>query len=161
MKIYLLRHGEATHSSSSGKDFDRPLSAYGKQQIGAVEDFLVKEAKGIELSIYCSNALRTKETLRILYASLKIKKSNFFDELYHADFEFLIRFLKKISPSEENVLLVGHNNGISDLASYLLDKRIGLPTGGLLKINFELIDNWKEIGRGTGEEKERFYPIIE
>ncbi len=161
MKIYLLRHGEATYSSSTGKDFERPLSTYGKQQIGAVEDFLLEEAKGMELNVYCSNALRTKETYRIIHASLQINKSNFMDELYHADFEFLMAFLKKINSSEINVLLIGHNNGISDLGSYLLDKRIGLPTGGLLRIDFELIHNWSEIGRGTGEEKGRFYPIIE
>lgn len=161
MKLCLQRHGEAEYNSPTGKDFGRQLSLYGKRQIGEVKRFLMEKETTTEFDVYCSNATRTKETLQILSSGIQINKNNYFDELYHADYPFLIDFLKAIDPAEETVLLVGHNNGISDLASYLLDKKIGLPTGGILIIDFTVINDWADLGRGTGEEIERFYPIIE
>ena len=159
MKLYLLRHGDAQYKALSGKDFDRSLSPSGKKEIEQVKEFFIEKEKDKEFSVYCSSAQRTKETFQILSSGLKMKKSAYFDELYHADFQFLMEFLSALNTSEEEVvLLVGHNNGISDLASYLLDQRIGLPTGGLMVINFTVINNWSEIGKGTGEEANRFSP---
>jgi len=60
------------------------------------------------------------------------------DDLYHASAEHLEDFLQR-ELSEESVLIVGHNPGISDVVSHLIHRDIYLRTCDL--INLELKDD--------------------
>src|SRR5690554_2539227 len=121
MKLYILRHGEAEKKSSTGKDFDKSLTEKGKEQVERVKRRLMKTADDVDFSVYCSTAQRTKETWQILAPVVSVNDIQFLDELYLADHNHLLNFLWNVNPSTEDVLLIGHNNGLSDLVSYFLD----------------------------------------
>ena len=151
MRLYLLRHGEAEHKSPTGSDFDKRLTELGVEQVERVKKRLLNDAKDIEFSVFCSSAARTKETWQIISSSITVKSIEFLDDLYLADHTHLLNFLWNNPNQTNSVLLIGHNNGLSDLASYLLDERIVLPTSGLLVIDFPDAKKLSDIGLGTGE----------
>jgi phosphohistidine phosphatase len=158
MRLYLLRHGEAEHKSSTGNDFDRSLREEGKIQIERIKNRLISDASGIEFSVFCSNAARTRETWDLISSSVEVADVEFLDDLYLADHTFLLNFLWNNPNQTNSILLIGHNNGLSDLASYLLDERIILPTSGLLIIDFPEAKKLSDIGLGTGVKVSKCFP---
>mgnify|MGYP001302763713 CR=1 FL=1 len=157
MKLYMLRHGDAEIRSLTGKDFDRRLSENGRRQANIVKTKLQLITENEPFTVYCSTAKRAEETYFIASLALKVKSLEFSDKLYLALLEGLIEFFRNIEPVTQSVLLVGHNEGISQFASYLLDEELVFPTAGLLEVSFPIIDEWKYIGRGTGAEVNRFF----
>lgn len=157
MKLFLLRHGDASFHTPSGKDKDRRLSELGKDQIIRLRLFLEMNPIDGPVTTFCSSAIRTQETLHLLKESLVVEESFLVDELYLASSSTLMDYFKEINVKTENVLLIGHNPGISDFASYLTDKEIGFPTAGWIEINFPVIDKWEYLGNGVGGEHIRFF----
>uniref|UniRef100_A0A804MMG5 Phosphoglycerate mutase family protein n=1 Tax=Zea mays TaxID=4577 RepID=A0A804MMG5_MAIZE len=64
-RLILLRHGESTAGGRSTRDHDRPLSKAGRADAISVSNKLQQMGWIPEL-ILCSDAMRTKETLKIL-----------------------------------------------------------------------------------------------
>ena len=52
--------------------------------------------------------------------------------------------------SDDDIVLIGHNNGLSRLASYLTAKHIVMRTASCVEIRFPF-DHSKFISKGTGE----------
>jgi phosphohistidine phosphatase len=151
-KIFLLRHSDAEYSSSTGMDFDRKLTILG---IEKVLQYRTDYLKIIAVdAVFCSTASRTKETWKLL--NLNLGTCSFHSELYGASSDELIHFIQGIPNVFSRVLLIGHNPGLSDLASYLTDEFYSLKTGQLLKIELEALD-WKMISRGIGIEKKSIF----
>lgn len=153
MKLYLLRHGDALIRSETGRDFDRKLSPQGIEQAKWISDQLNIIIPNTSISFFCSAAKRTRETAHYALSSLK-GKVQFFDELYHASYLQILSFLQSQTPMEDYLLLIGHNNGISDLATYLIGERIVLPTCGLVCITFPDVD---AISKGMGAKEAIFF----
>ena len=147
-KVFLLRHSDAEYISKSGTDFDRNLSQEGQQKILNYKE-KYQHVLNVE-AVFCSSSHRTRETLRLL--NLPINACSFHDELYGATTYELISFLQAIPPFATSVLLVGHNPGLSDLVSYLIDERIDMNPFQLVEIELE-ISEWKLITKGIGIEK--------
>jgi phosphohistidine phosphatase len=161
MRLYLLRHGDAEIKSSTGKDFDRGLTELGIKQIERVKKRFIQEAEGVEFTVFCSAAKRTRETWGILASAVVVEELEFLDELYLADRAHLLNFLWNVNHPTNDILLIGHNEGISELASYLLDDRYLLPTSGLLVIEFPDAEDLSETGLGTGVKVSKCFPIEE
>lgn len=157
LELYLLRHGKATKYTSESTDFERHLNKQGTAQINQIGYRLKNEFPGIS-QIISSTAQRTTETSEIVNFYLEVPKINFFDELYLANYDTILTSLCKEAKAEK-VLYVGHNNGISDLASYLANERILLSTGELIILQFEL-DNWELLSGGLGIIKNQIKPKI-
>lgn len=158
MRLYLLRHGEAENKSSTGKDFDKSLTELGKEQVERVKNRLIKDSSDIEFSVFCSGAARTRETWQIISSSIIVKNIEFRDDLYLAGHNHLLNFLWNNPNQTNSVMLIGHNNGLSDLASYLLDESTVIPTSGLMIINFPEAKELSDIGLGTGELVSKCFP---
>lgn len=155
MKIHLLRHAKTEQLSSSGKDFDRKLKDRGVLQSKEMAQFLSSiEIHGLET--WCSTAQRTRQTLTYLSDSLKPYKLEFMDDFYLCEQE---TFLKKLwdSNRENDLVIIGHNDGLSDLASYFADEMIHLSTCEYICFSFSA-DSWAELSRGTGTIVNRFRP---
>jgi phosphohistidine phosphatase SixA len=58
-----------------------------------------------------------------------------------------------------NVLLVGHNYGISDLVNYFCGTDIELRTGQYVRISFNT-SNWAEVFQDTGSIVEMYRPEV-
>ena len=63
----------------------------------------------------------------------QFEKVTFLDDLYHASAEHLEDFLQR-NLSEESILVVGHNPGLSDVVSHLTHRDIYLRTCDLIAL---------------------------
>lgn len=154
MKLYLIRHGKAEKSSESGRDFDRALAERGHKQSEDLGDYLSNTAFASDLIVWSSDALRTKETLASIRHGVKLPKATYSKELYLCSQDNLIQ---KIWSLDHNIdlMIIGHNFGISELAEYFTDEYNELRTGEYVCIEFDL-GSWEESSRATGTIIDRF-----
>lgn len=158
MKLFILRHAKTEQESQSGEDFDRDLKAKGYKQLALMREFLVENFNQLQFRVYCSSAARTRSTLSELESEINIKKLSFHDELYLPSLNQLQHFLWNQSDDSENIILVGHNFGLSDLCTYISGETTLLPTCGLVVYDFPDFSNINEISKATGIEKIRYFP---
>lgn len=140
MKLYLLRHADPLAAVNHQSDFERELSPVGLRQLPK----LSKDIKNLtdsffNLEIYCSTAERTKQTVQGVIGDETSVIVNYLHELYLSKLEQLLIFLNQVSTSND-ILIVGHNPGLSQLASYYSGQQILLSPGDLITLDFE-IDN--------------------
>ena len=158
MKLHLLRHAKTDQNSISGKDFDRKLVQKGKKQSIAIGEYFELQ-KFNPTKILCSSAARTRETISLIQQIHNFDaKIEYEDELYLAVREKLFSIICNLSANED-VFIIGHNDGLSDLATYLIDDFIDLKTCNFVSIEFE-IDSWEEVSKGLGKIIDRYRPIV-
>ena len=134
MKLHLLRHAKTNQISPTGKDFDRELLPKAYEQCAELKRYL-QDHPIAPKHILCSSAVRTRQTLdqiKDLFADVPV---TFLNELYLASAGELLKIINELQ-SPEDVLLIGHNEGISELASELSAGFILLKTCGLVSLEF-------------------------
>ena len=152
MKLYLLRHAKTNQQSPTGKDFDRRLLPKGHAQCALMQ----KHLEGTqEVHILCSSAQRTRETLKGI--DLSHLDVEFRDDLYLCSRDTLLKAIWGCK-SDNDLMVIGHNFGISDLAEYLLEDYIEMRTCELLVFDFD-IDTWQEVFKGLGSLTDRYRPV--
>jgi phosphohistidine phosphatase len=155
MKIHLLRHAKTEQLSKSGRDFDRNLKERGILQSKELADFI--KAQGIQhLETWSSTANRTRQTLSYLIDDLKPSKIEFEDTLYLCEQETFLTKLWALNQTND-LFIIGHNDGLSALASYFADDMVHLSTCEYICFNF-MADSWAEVSLGTGIIENRFRP---
>ncbi|TXI82301.1 MAG: hypothetical protein E6Q38_05010 [Crocinitomicaceae bacterium] len=155
MKIHLLRHAKTEQLSKSGKDFDRKLKERGIEQSKELAQFLLTN-QICELETWCSTAKRTRQTFSYLANALQPAKLDFMDDLYLCEQETFLNKLWNLNQTND-LFIIGHNDGLSDLASYFSDDLIHLSTCEYICFSFSA-DSWAELSRGTGIIVNRFRP---
>ena len=156
MILHLLRHSKTNQISSSGKDFDRELLDRGKEQARMMSEHF-KEMSIAQTSVYCSSAIRTRETLAIIQKEINFSNITYLDHLYLASEAALLQFLWE--KDAEDIMIVGHNEGLSDLASYCMGAEIHLKTCSYIKINISAL-NWQEAIAAKGQMLDFYRPLI-
>lgn len=146
-ELLLFRHAQAGAGSSTGRDFDRFLTDYGRSQPEPVGRALASAGFSPQL-VLCSGSARTRETLALLQLSELCAHAEvqFSDALYECTTRQILMELAGVDEPIERVLLVGHNPGLSDLATELTHKGVGLSPGEFAWLSFE--GEWQTIGRG-------------
>lgn len=134
MKLHLLRHAKTNPHSATGLDFDRELLPRGYEQIAELKNFL-KEHPIDPKIILCSSAMRTRQTLAELQDLWPEASILFIDELYLAEKEAILKLICAQNCSDE-LLVVGHNDGLSDLAMNLAHPPHALKTCGFISMDF-------------------------
>lgn len=157
MKLHLLRHSKTEISSASGQDFDRALTTKGIIQSNLMGKYLNDASVEIH-ETYCSDSTRTKQTLAIISKSIDCGKINFKNELYLADRETILGLLWRLK-HKKDILIIGHNDGLSKFASYLTDQPVHLKTCGYVCIEFKA-DSWKETSIGMGTIIDDYRPQV-
>ena len=148
--LYLLRHSDAVNSADN--DYNRKLSHLGKDK---AHHFSTKFSAEFSFDlVLCSSANRTKETLNLL--ELKQTEMLFYDSLYLAEKEMLLAEIEKVPVRISNLLIIGHNNGLSDLAIYLTGSNIHLSTCQMVQIQLET-NAWNLLGQETGRIVRNFF----
>lgn len=157
MKIHLIRHAKTTPLTQSTHDFDRKLLPKGIVQANVLGSYLHNKEIKPELT-WCSSAIRTKETFIILQHSLELGKTTFLDDLYLCDRELFLKKIWELKNGKE-LLIIGHNDGISQLATYLTDEMLSMRTSEYYCIEFAS-KTWNEISFGTGTIIDHFHPSV-
>ena len=153
LQLHLLRHAKTEQFSPTGKDFDRVLMKKGRRQRADLKVFF-QTVSGID-HVWCSSAKRTRETLEPLKG---LPTPVFSEELYLCSHQAMLKKLWE-SKLEGDVLIVGHNFGISDLVNYFCETDVELRTGQYVRITFDCED-WSETFRGTGTISQVYRPEV-
>ncbi len=157
MKIHILRHAKTQAVAPSNKDVDRKLLPKGIAQANEMGPFL-NEKLSRKITVHCSSSARTRQTAEIVQSHFEFRDIRFSDQLYHADLNTLLNFIWSLE-GKDDFLLIGHNEGISDLATYFTDKFISLKTCEYACIEFNA-DSWQETSKGTGTLTDSFRPDV-
>lgn len=157
MKLHLLRHGKTSQQSDSGRDYDRKLNDKGLAQCKMLGEYLAK--KKIDCETWCSAAKRTRATFSNVTKDIELNKVVMREDLYLCSRKVLLEALWEHSGNDD-LLIIGHNFGISDLATYLTDVRIELRTGGYICIDFNDF-RWEEVSRGLGIISDQYRPKVD
>ncbi|MDX5346315.1 MAG: histidine phosphatase family protein [Hymenobacteraceae bacterium] len=151
-KLFLCRHADTTDPSPSQPDFDRTLTKKGEEQAALAGKWLKEQQITIHC-LLCSPAQRTKTTASFIINELGYLPDRVvYDEhIYRARATELLNVLSQQDNAWQNILLIGHNPAISELASMLAGHDMGYFTpGSILQINLEL-EKWEEILYETGK----------
>ena len=158
MKLHILRHAKTEPIAASGNDFERKLLQKGIAQAEAMGTYL-NEKLSRKLTVYASSSQRTTETTKLIQQNFAFRDVRYDPNLYLASLEYLLKF---VWSHEENhdFMLIGHNDGLSELACYFTDEYIGLKTCGYCCIEFST-SSWLETASGLGRLVDAFRPEIE
>ena len=146
MRLTLLRHAKSDWSNQRLSDFERPLNARGNRDAPAMGKLLYQRRFSPQ-AIICSSAARARQTANFIAQAIYYKQDNieYADDLYLASSTALLQYVAKTATAATDVLLVGHNPGMTELANWASDTRIdNLPTCSIFSITAD-IDNWLQL----------------
>ena len=151
--LYLMRHAKSDQDFLNLTDRDRPLNERGRRDAPFMaQQLLAREVNPLDL-IICSPAVRTLSTATLVakeldYDPLKMQVE---DALYNASRETYLDIISRLRPALEEVLIVGHNNTITDVANFFSPQFVPeLPTAGLVCLRFDTL-SWKNLARDSAE----------
>jgi phosphohistidine phosphatase len=148
--LFLLRHAKSSWDDDSLDDFDRPLNSRGKSAAPLMGK-VMKERKVAPDVILCSPAKRTKQTIKLVNETAKLKTGvTFNDAIYDASAADLRKLIRKQKKSVEGILLIGHNPGLEEFLELLTGKYERMPTAALVQINLNA-DDWSDIEDGANK----------
>src|SRR5262245_61961327 len=117
--LHLLRHAKAEataeHAPRGREDHARPLAKRGQKAAEAVAAHLAETGFKVD-RVFCSTAVRARETLEPLRDLLSGTPIAFRDTLYMIDQNTLTEFLRALPDTIGSVLVVGHNPTFHQIA---------------------------------------------
>ena len=131
--LFLLRHAKAVSSSAGLRDFDRSLSAQGRDQAERVGKYLRQHNIGLDL-VLSSTALRARETTELVLMAAGSSGVRYDRRIYEASVQQLLEVVSEIEEGKNEVLLVGHNPGLEELLKRLTGRFETMGTSTLAKI---------------------------
>jgi phosphohistidine phosphatase len=157
LQLHLIRHAKTEKISKSGSDFDRVLLPKGIKQAKVLANYL-EGKQNFDLVIY-SAAKRTLETKNILNEKLNFQSSVETRALYLAnEMEILNMICQQNNP--KNIWIIGHNEGISELASYLTGLPVHMKTSAYVSLT-PSIDHWSYLTSNCCLISDAFRPEVE
>ena len=143
--LFLLRHAQSAGKQSGQRDYDRKLTPLGKNNSRDLGKKIKKSPFQVDF-ILASAATRAMETVQYSNESLGLpdEKILWKTELYEAMDAEWINAVHTLADTARVVMLVGHNPGISSLASRLSGQNIDLVPCGLAGIEID-IESWKDM----------------
>ncbi len=155
-KLYIIRHAKSSWEDPDLNDFDRPLNDRGKRDAPRMAKRL-KEKRLTPDIVLTSPARRAKDTCHIICAILGFSQTKIREmpALYHASDEQILKLIRSVKErmgdEEENLLLVGHNPGLTEFVNQLANKSIdNIPTTGIACILLKQ-SKWKDVTWGSGQ----------
>jgi phosphohistidine phosphatase len=143
VELVLLRHADAERHAAT--DFERNLTAKGREHAQVVAERL--DAAGLKPDrLLSSKAPRAWQTAEAVSAKTGVPVQE--APLYDAGLEALKALLATLEV--RRVLLVGHNPGLSDLATYLATMPTGWSLGKAAAAHLRLRASWNDLSRGCG-----------
>lgn len=129
--IILMRHAKSDWNDLSLTDHQRSLNKRGNTDAPLMAQRIKSYGILPELMLV-SDATRTRETWQHIAEPLGNAQTQFDADLYLASTSTIIQKLKKLDNMIDNVLLLAHNPGITDVFYDLAGIRIdNVPTAGV------------------------------
>ncbi len=140
--LTILRHAKSSWSDAGLSDFDRPLNRRGERDAPRIGERMAESGLRPAL-ILSSPAERALTTAKIVAAKLNYPREFLEKEraLYHASLDTLLDIIAAQEDRVNNLMLVGHNPGMTQLANHLLPGIMNnLPTAGTLTVEIDTRD---------------------
>lgn len=145
-RLILLRHGKAETDAASGRDFDRALAERGRRDVAIVARALAEAGFRPDL-VLVSPALRTWQTWEVAEPFFPNAPATRTPALYHLEADRLLDLVRTEGEDAGTVMVVGHNPGVGQLASWLARETdappelktrlaLGFPTAAAAVIDF-------------------------
>ncbi len=151
--LHLLRHAKSSWKDNV-EDHQRGLSRRGRLAARRIGEHLPAAVGRLDL-VLASSALRTRQTLDLVLARFAARPRILIeDELYLASAERLLERLRRLAEEDRNILLIGHNPGLRELALALADTAAPasqplvsgkFPTAA--RVSFHIAAPWAALGR--------------
>ncbi len=142
-----MRHAQAALAEPGAEDFSRPLTAAGRTAAARAARALVAAGARVE-RVLQSPANRTRETAIIAARELQLDEAllHSVPELYAAPAAVIRNAIALHHGGARGLLVIGHNPGISALASELSAHRAPahLPTAGMCRLPLTEA-GWREL----------------
>ena len=141
-----MRHAKSSWDFEELSDHDRPLDNRGRKDAPLMGRELVSREITIDL-LMSSTAVRALTTATLVARELEYdtEKIAIEEAIYKADKQELLNIITSIPNQFDDVMLIGHNNTITELANLLSPDLIPeIPTAGVVALSFEC-STWREI----------------
>ncbi len=151
-RLLLCRHAKSSWKDPSLTDIARPLNRRGKQDAPLMGAWLHHQGIMVD-AILASPAKRARSTARKLARAIGFDRTGIItlDVLYFGSGEEILLSLHHLPDPCEQVLVVGHNPTITDLANRLGNLCIdNVPTCGIVGLEFETA-SWEELALRPGK----------
>jgi phosphohistidine phosphatase len=141
--LTLVRHAKSSWHDTDLSDRERPLNKRG------LRDAPIMGRRAIEAGIrpsliVASPAVRAWTTAKIFAAELgyPVEFLQREDKIYLASLDSLLEVVASQDPGFNNLMLFGHNPGLTDFANYLSPGlTTNLPTAGVVSVEIDR-DDW-------------------
>ncbi len=143
--LILTRHAKSEWSHLLQKDYDRELNERGLRDAPLMGLRLSKRKLNIDCLI-SSTARRAEQTVLLIaeVIGFKAESIHWFDKLYHASPSLIQDVLLETDDRYKTILVVCHNNGITDFANSLACVVTdNMPTCGMIAFTIDT-DSWSD-----------------
>jgi len=148
-RLTLLRHAKSSWDDHGLPDHDRPLAVRGLRDAPTMGKRLAAQGIAPDL-LLTSTALRARMTADLVAASLGLAPPIRTEaRIYLASPGELLAIIAAQSEAVSELLLVGHNPGLTQLANMLLPdlKLANLPTAGAVSVEYDG-EAWSDLDAG-------------
>ena len=151
-RLTLLRHAKSSWDDDGLTDRDRPLNQRGARDAPLMGQRL--KARGARPTLMVTSpAVRARQTAQIIareigYPQEFLQRE---EELYLASPEQILAVLARQESSFRDIIVCGHNPGLTELANRLTGAGIdNVPTTGLVVLDLEA-GSWSDLDGARGE----------
>lgn len=144
----MVRHAKSSWKDPRLEDHQRPLNKRGKKAAPKMARRLKKRGLHPD-AIVSSDARRAMDTAAAMADVLDLpgKTIRPNPELYHASAEEILAVVRCFEDDWQQVMVVGHNPGFTDLANLFYPSLIAnVPTAGVVELQFNAT-SWQKIDR--------------
>jgi phosphohistidine phosphatase len=150
LRLTLVRHAKSSRDDVTLKDFMRPLNSRGLRDAPVMGRRLHKNGFQPDL-IVSSPAARAIKTALLIAKEINFPGNDIVSMtvVYDAEVNNLLEVVRGLPEASRDVMLVGHNPGLTDLANLFARTGINnIPTCGLLQLEFNA-QHWRDILPGS------------
>lgn len=142
--LFLMRHAKSDWKQPGLPDHDRPLNARGRKAAPLMAAKLSERGVHVDV-ILASTAVRAQETVALLreFWSSSAEVLNV-PALYLASPQTILAEVQSLHDSWHSAMVVGHNPGLSILASQLAGQELDMPTAAVVHLLFHS-DSWQAL----------------
>ncbi|MEL6489158.1 MAG: histidine phosphatase family protein [Cyanobacteria bacterium J06621_3] len=145
-KLHLIRHAKSSWSDGSLSDIERPLKPRGVSDCELMAEPIWKAGCRFE-PVFCSAAVRAQSTIEHLSYQLTEREITWKVDpaLYTFEYRDLLDWVQRLDEALAEVVIVGHNNGLTDFCNKVGDRPIeNVPTCGYVQLAAD-ITSWQDL----------------
>ncbi|WP_045689976.1 SixA phosphatase family protein [Hymenobacter sp. AT01-02] len=150
--LYLMRHAKSSWDFDDLDDHQRPLNDRGRDDAPRMGQALAK--RDIQLNLLLTSpAVRALSTAALVAKEIDYphEKIQVVESIYEATVLDLLQVVRQCPDEADSVLLVGHNNTLTDFANLLSPSSIpDMPTASIVCIKFSCA-HWAEVDQANAE----------